>query len=251
MSNQSIRDVHNQIRHIHSLYCQLKTLASRYNNVRLRVSVQKKKTAAAEACYAELKARLDKMNAEIREAEGRYSLIDAALQKRKTQLDEAKSNKEYTSLKDQIAEDQRRNDALADDILAKTEKTEVFAPRLAEAEKEISAARQAQAAVEKELRELVPELKESSEYIQTELRQKIKEVNSEFAVPLREALRSFDGDQAMAPVEGEYACGGCHMEIPMQYVVALCEGKPYVCGSCGRFIYLPKDFTFDNEDEDD
>ncbi|MBO7726176.1 MAG: hypothetical protein J6S40_06870 [Thermoguttaceae bacterium] len=251
MSSQSVREIHEKIRYIHGLYRQLKTLAARYNNAQLRVRVQKKKTAEAEARYAELKAELDKMHAEIREAEGRYGLIDAALQKRKTQLDQAKNNKEYTSLKDQIADDQRRNDALADEILAQAEKAEEFAPRVAEAESQIEPARKAQAAVEKELRDLVPELRESSEHIQSELRQKIKEVDVEFAPPLREALRAFDGDQALAPVEGEYFCGGCRMEIPMQYIVALCEGKPYTCGSCGRFIYLPKDFTINNEDEDD
>lgn len=250
MSSQSIREVHEKIRYIHSLYRQLKTLASRYNNVQLRVKVQKKKTAEAEADYADIKAQLDKLNAEIRQAEGRYSMIDAALQKRKAQLDAAKSNKEYTTLKDQIADDQRRNDALADEILAQTEKVEEFAPRLTEAQNAIDQARAAQSAVESELRQLVPELKESSEHLQSELRLKLKEVDTEFAPPLREALRAFDGDQAMAPVEGEYFCGGCRMEIPMQYIVALCEGKPYTCGSCGRFIYLPKDFTINNDEDE-
>ena len=250
MSSQSIREVHEKIRYIHSLYRQLKTLASRYSSVQLRVKVQKKKTAEAEADYADLKAQLDTLNAEIRQAEGRYGMIDAALQKRKAQLDAAKSNKEYTTLKDQIADDQRRNDALADEILAQTEKAEEFAPRLAEAQDAIDRARAAQSAVESELRQLVPELKESSEHLQSELRLKLKEVDADFAPPLREALRAFDGDQAMAPVEGEYFCGGCRMEIPMQYIVALCEGKPYTCGSCGRFIYLPKDFTINNDEDE-
>ena len=250
MSSQSIREIHEKIRYIHGLYRQLKTLASRYNGVQLRVKALKKKTAEAEARRDELKARLDKMHAEIREAEGRYNLIDAAIQKRKTQLDQAKNNKEYVSLTDQIADDQRRNNALADEILAQVEKAEEFAPQLAAAEEAIAAARAAQAEVEKELRKLVPELKESSEHLQGELRREIKEVDPEFAPPLREALRAFDGDQALAPVEGEYFCGGCRMEIPMQYIVALCEGKPYTCGSCGRFIYLPKDFTINNDEDD-
>ena len=214
------------------------------------MKVLKKKTAEAEARRDELKARLDKMHAEIREAEGRYNLIDAAIQKRKAQLDQAKNYKEYVSLTDQIADDQRRNNALADEILAQVEKAEEFAPQLAAAEEAIAAARAAQTEVEKELRELVPELKEGSEHLQGELRREIKEVDPEFAPPLREALRAFDGDEALAPVEGEYFCGGCRMEIPMQYIVALCEGKPYTCGSCGRFIYLPKDFTINNDEDD-
>ncbi|MBR6480309.1 MAG: hypothetical protein IKT12_01285, partial [Thermoguttaceae bacterium] len=133
---------------------------------------------------------------------------------------------------------------------AQTEKAEEFATRLAEAQDAIDRARAAQSAVESELRQLVPELKESSEHLQSELRLKLKEVDADFAPPLREALRAFDGDQAMAPVEGEYFCGGCRMEIPMQYIVALCEGKPYTCGSCGRFIYLPKDFTINNDEDE-
>ena len=251
MSSQSVREIHEKIRYIHSLYRQLKTLVSRYDNVRLRIKVQKKKTADAEARCAELKSQHAKMCAEIREAEGRYDLIDAALQKRKTQLDQAKNNKEYTSLKDQIADDQKRNDALADKILEQTEKAEEFVPRIESADAEIKAARAAQAEVEKELRDMVPELNESSQYIREEIRKNLKEVDADFVPPLRDALRAFDGDQAMAPVEGEYFCGGCRMEIPMQYIVALCEGKPYTCGSCGRFIYLPKDFVINNEDEDD
>ena len=250
MSSQSIRAVHEQLRTIHSLYRQLKTLASRYKSAQLRVNVQKKKVAETQAHYDELKQKHTEMVLCAREAEDQFNLIDAAIKRRKTQLDEAKSNKEYTSLKEQIAEDQMRNDALADDVISLTEKAENFAPAVEEAKAKIAEAQEAQAAAEEELRALVPVIKEDSQRIQDDLRKKIQEVDSEFATPLRQALRSFDGDDAMAPVENGNICGGCRMEIPMRYIVALCEGHPYTCCSCDRFIYLPKDFTITNDEDD-
>jgi predicted nucleic acid-binding Zn-ribbon protein len=250
MTSQTIRAVHDQLCYLHSLYRQLKTLVSRYNSARLRVNAQRKRTAEAETHSAEVKERHRRMVLEAREAEDRFNLIDSALQKRKTQLSEAKSNKEYLSLKEQIADDQRRNDALAEKTLELAEQAEEFVPLVEKAEREIAEAKEAQQTVEKEFRELVAAVKEDTERIQKELHLQIREVDRKFAAPLSQALASFDGDEAMAPVEGERYCGGCRMEIPMQYIVSLCEGNPYTCCSCGRFIYLPKGFVINNNEDD-
>ena len=231
MTSQTIRAVHDQLCYLHSLYRQLKTLVSRYNSARLRVNAQRKRTAEAETHSAEVKERHRRMVLEAREAEDRFNLIDSALQKRKTQLSEAKSNKEYLSLKEQIADDQRRNDALAEKTLELAEQAEEFFPLVEKAEREIAEAKEAQQTVEKEFRELVAAVKEDTERIQKELHLQIREVDRK--LPRRSRKRSL---RSMVTERWRRSRGTLLRWVPHGnsdaiYRLAL-RRNPYTCCSC-------------------
>lgn len=248
MPQENVRAAHELIRYIHSLYRQLKTLASRTQNAKRLVLVHQTKQKNAEDLLAETKARHTEMVLQAKEKENLLNLCEAEIKRRQSQLDEAKSNKEYVSLKDQIAGDRLRSDALAEEALSLAEKAEEFLPQVAAAQEAVELAKKGVEKAVKDLEELKPVVIEDSERIKKELKEKLPEVSRDLSGPFLQAIKNFGGEDGLAPVEKGCFCGSCRIQIPMRYVIDLCEGRPYLCGSCGRFLYLPKDFKITNED---
>jgi len=46
----------------------------------------------------------------------------------------------------------------------------------------------------------------------------------------------------LAEIRGEF-CGGCNHHVPLNLVNAVVLGKPTVCRSCGRLLYVEKDWS--------
>lgn len=248
MANESIRGAHDQVRYIHSLYLQLRTLASRLKAVERKIAVHRSKVAAAKAKSDETKKQYTEILLKARKAEDLFDQSEENLKRRRGQLSEAKNNKEYKSLLEQIADDQVKSDALAEEVLLLTEEAEKFQPQIDVVQEEVNTAKNGLASAEKELAELKPVLLKNADGIKKELKEQIPKVYREFAGPFRRAVEAYGGEEGLAPVEvdGDYFCGSCHLQIPIRFIVNMCQGQPHIC-TCGRFLYLPKDFTLHND----
>ena len=228
---------------LHSLHRQLKTLASRKTQGEHRIRVQKKKIADATARFDEIKGRHTEMVLKAREKEDRFNQSEEALKRRRTQLNEAKNNKEYQSLKDQISADQMINDKLAEEVLEMEEAASDFAPNVEAAKKEITDAETGLADAQKDLEENAPRIAEDVARINADLAVEEAKLPREFQGFYHRLVKDFGGDTALAPVVEHSFCGNCRQQIPIRYIAQICENKPYVCMACGRLLYLPEGFT--------
>lgn len=228
---------------LHSLHRQLKTLASRQTQGEHKVRVQKRKIADATARFDEVKAKHTELILKAREKEDRFNQSEEGLKRRRTQLNEAKNNKEYQSLKDQITADQMINDRLAEEVLEMEEEATNFFPTVEAARKEIADAEKGLADAEKGLKENAPLIAEDIDRVHNNLAEEEKKLPREFQGLYHRLIKNFGGESALTPVVEHSFCGNCRQQIPIRYIAQICENKPYVCMACGRLLYLPEGFS--------
>jgi predicted nucleic acid-binding Zn-ribbon protein len=152
------------------------------------------------------------------------------------QLNMATENREYKALKDQIAAETQANLVLSDEILEMLEGLDAIAETLADAEAQVVELRSECDRIEKQISERKLNLESELARVQAELADAEKGLSGEFK---REYIRlvAARGEDAMAAVEGK-CCSGCYQSLTPQLLEQLSIGKPVICSSCGRLIYM-------------
>ena len=152
------------------------------------------------------------------------------------QLNMAKENREYQALKDQIAADTQVNVVLSDEILEILEGLDALAATLAKAEAQVVEMREDCERIEAQTAERKSKLESELNRVQAELAEAEKGLSGEFQ---REYTRlvAARGEDAMAAVEGK-CCSGCYQNLTPQLLEQLSIGRPVICSSCGRLIYM-------------
>jgi predicted nucleic acid-binding Zn-ribbon protein len=165
---------------------------------------------------------------------------EAGVVKRKQQLHEAKDNREYQALKEQIAAAEMANSVLADEILEAME-------RIDAAQEVVKAADQGLNRGKEEAQKAMDAYKQGTtsihgdiERLQAELKQCEKELPGDFREVYRRLTHS-KGSDAMASLHDGF-CGGCNQQVPVNLINALMLSRPIQCRSCGRLLYLPEGF---------
>ncbi len=180
----------------------------------------KKKRMDADRMQLQLRTR----EAKIFELEGKMNM--------------AKGNREYQTLKEQIAADQQANLVMSDEILETLEEidrlvglTAGFEERVrlteSEAKKIEATTEERKAILEADLERISNDLRETEARLTGELKktyQRLVEVRAE---------------EALAPLEGR-ACGGCNTSLSPRILDRLRMNEPMICTSCACLIYLPE-----------
>ncbi len=171
----------------------------------------------------------DRKQLQLREREQKIVVLQG-------KLNAAKENREYQTLKEQIAADKQANNVLSDEILEILEQMDVV-------KEEIVTAEARAAEVKKELVQIESQVAARMALLRTEL----ERVNAELAreeQPLdgdlkREYQRlvSAKGEEGLAPVDNG-SCGGCYQMLTPQLIDKLNLDKPMACPSCGCLLYL-------------
>jgi predicted nucleic acid-binding Zn-ribbon protein len=149
------------------------------------------------------------------------------------------SNREYQTLKEQIAADEKANSVLADEIFEALEKIDQLQADTArqEAERERAAA---------ELESLRQSVSEQQTQLQAELQRVTNELRqSETALPAEikveyDRIARARGEEALAQVDSE-TCSGCYQMLSAQTMNSLLLGRAIFCKSCGALLYLKED----------
>ena len=167
----------------------------------------------------------------------------------RNKLNTATSNREYQILRQQIAADEMANSVLADEILEAFEKADDFQKNIAAAEQVLDAAKNKTEAIRAETARAEPTLRADLARIEAELKQ------HEVTLPddihdLYNRIVRHRGEDALAVLEGQY-CGGCHQQLPLNHCANVMLGKPVVCKSCGRLLYLPEGEERKAKEEED
>ncbi len=222
----------------------MKTLASRKKQAEHQILVQKKRISDATAHLNAVKEEEQARTLKVREKENLFNASEESLKKRRGQLSEAKNNKEYQSLRDQITLDQRANDLLADEVLEMDEELSKFQKDVVEAaRKELDAANEGLATAERELAENAPVIDQDMIDVQEKLKGEEEKLPRDFKGIYQQLVKGLGGENSLAPVVEKTFCGNCRQQVPIQFIAQLSANKPYVCMSCGRLLYLPEGYS--------
>ncbi len=159
----------------------------------------------------------------------------------KAKLNTASSNREYQALKDQIAALKMTNSVLDDEILEAWEKIEQFQEKVAEAESVLADAREKGEKVAREVQQQEPLIRGDIARLEAELQQCETNIPPDVRDPYMRLVRQ-RGEDGLAAVENEN-CSGCHTRVPLNVIAEIMMGRPMLCRSCGRMLYLTEDGT--------
>jgi uncharacterized protein len=202
--------------------------------------ILKQKATGAQSNLDDAKARIKHIESERKnlelEVEGKKSLIV----KYANQQLQTRKNEEYRALTNEIETCKRAIFSIEDQEIALMEQAEA-------AHKAALAANRTADEAKKLMDEQVAQLGQREMNLQKEL-EKLQLNRSELAAAVDEIvcgryerLLRNKGENVVVGVQ-HGVCGGCHMKLPPQLLVACRSGKELVtCINCGRIIYYTRD----------
>ncbi|NND97038.1 MAG: phospholipase [Pirellulaceae bacterium] len=156
----------------------------------------------------------------------------------KAKLNTAASNREFDTLKEQIAADEQANSVLSDEILESFEQLDVMEANLKAADDELAKqqAEQKQRITDVEARLI--DVGENLERVKKELAEAESEIPSAAKADYLR-LTASKGEEALAPLDGE-SCGGCYQTLTTHVVDQLQLSQMVKCPNCNAFLYIPE-----------
>ena len=192
-----------------------------------------------DSALAGAQAVRDKMTAMRLDAEAKQLQMkerEAKIHQWEGQLNTAKGDREYQTLKDQIAADTQANLVLSDEILEILEALDGMEGELAEAEKGAQSVQEDFEKIQNQIESRKSNLESELERVCGELDEAEKGLSGELkGIYVR--LVAAKGEDAMAPAE-DGCCSGCYQSLTPQIQERLSTGKPIGCPACGCILYL-------------
>jgi uncharacterized protein len=226
------------LRTLHRMHRQLEDLQGRLAAGPRRVAAA---AAAVTAAEVRRQAALDAIKAARLAADGKQLQLKSAEAKiadLEGKLNACKTNREYQTLRDQVAADRMATKVLEDEILEALERIDSLKPAVPEAEAAIRVAAQTKAAEEAK----VAGEKDQLDAEVARIRGDLETLERELADDVRERydrVVRHKGADGMAAVDGR-SCGGCHQQITSNMLSELLAGRIVTCRSCGRLLYTPE-----------
>jgi len=192
------------------------------------VAESKKNFDEAVAGIKRAKMSADQKQLQLKEREARVSNLQG-------KLNGASSNREFDTLKEQIAADEQASSVLSDEILEALEYIDTLeAARITLADA-VKVKEGDQAKLAATVAERLVGLHEDFARIEAE------RIESETLVPTAvkvdyERLIAARGEEALAPVEDQ-TCGGCYQMLTTQIMNQIALSRLTRCPSCGAFLY--------------
>lgn len=237
------------LRELHRIHRQMTDLKSRLDRGPKQLaaaegSVRRMETELEQAKEATKKAKVacDDKQLQLKERENRIADLQA-------KLNTAASNKEYQTLKDQIAADQQANLVLQDEILEGLDKIDQLGTAEQAADDNLAKAKDEAGKVKSRVDGERENLESELERVQGELHRVEAELPDDFRRDY-DRIAKVRGEDALAQVDGE-VCGGCYQRLTTQMMNELYLSKPVFCKSCGCLLYLEEGRGAPERDEDD
>jgi predicted nucleic acid-binding Zn-ribbon protein len=233
MSNAAV------LRELHRIHIQLSDLRERRDRGPKQIKAHEANVVKLDAEATRLKNenKSAKMAADQKQLQLKSS--ETKILDLRTKLNQAKSNREYQALKDQIAADEMAGSVLQDEILEALDKIEESKKLVAEAEQRLAKGKEELARVQNLVREQQGVVEGDYKRLEGELIESEKRLPDDLRENYNRMVRG-KGADGMAPVEGEH-CGGCYHTITANTMNSLMMDKIVFCQVCGRLLYLPED----------
>jgi hypothetical protein len=189
--------------------------------------------AAAEAVAAQIKSL--KVESDRREIDVRKA--DSEIEKLTVALNQAKSNQEYTILKEQIKRQEDLRGQAEEEVLEKLTHIDTLEARRKELSQSLVQAEGALKKKQAEVDELMAGIKKELESLAKARQELIAGVEAE-NLRIYDRILERHNNFAVARVDGQ-VCQGCYMAVTTQEVNLLLQGQFLQCKSCSRILYLP------------
>jgi predicted nucleic acid-binding Zn-ribbon protein len=193
-------------------------------------AAEARKAAAADDVK---KARLvaDQKQLQLKSAEAKIADLEA-------KLNACKTNREYQTLRDQIAADRMATKVLEDEIIEALERIDAVKPAVPAAETEITAAKKLLADAEAKVKAESGRLEAEVTRIRADLQAAEKDLVDDVRERYDRVVKQ-KGADGMSPVDGQ-TCGGCYQQLTGNMLSDVMLGRIITCRSCGRMLYLPE-----------
>jgi len=226
------------LRTLHRLHRQLADLAEQLAAGPRAVATRTRQVQTAEAKRAAAadevkKAKLatDQKQLQLKSAEARLTDLEG-------KLNACKTNREYQTLRDQIAADRMATKVLEDEILEALERIDALKPAVPAAEAEIEAARKLLAEAEARVTAEAGRLEAEVARVRAELDAVERGLEGDVREKYERVVKH-KGADGLAPLDGR-SCGGCCQQVTSDMVAAIGLGRVVVCRGCGRLLYHPE-----------
>ena len=226
------------LRTLHRMHRQLADLAEQLAAGPRAVAARTRQVDAAEARKSAAaddvkKARLvaDQKQLQLKSAEAKIADLEA-------KLNACKTNREYQTLRDQIAADRMATKVLEDEIIEALERIDAVKPAVPAAETEITAAKKLLADAEAKVKAESGRLEAEVTRIRADLQAAEKDLVDDVRERYDRVVKQ-KGADGMSPVDGQ-TCGGCYQQLTGNMLSDVMLGRIITCRSCGRMLYLPE-----------
>ncbi len=226
------------LRTLHRLHEQLADLRHRLARGPKQVVLREQNVKAREADLEEVreavkqaKLKADRQQLDLKASEQRNVDWNA-------KLNTCSSNKEFQTLKEQIAAAEMANSVLADEILESLERIDAMGDKVSEAEEAVKATAAELAKVKEQISAAAEVIRGDIARLEAEL------VDAEKALPVEfrgdyDRVVNVKGADGMSEAE-DGVCNGCGQKITPNMQNELLMHRPTFCKSCGRLLYLPE-----------
>jgi len=229
------------LRTLHRIHEQLRDLNERSRRGPRTAKAHEANLSRLQVQLVEMHAKGKELRIKTDEKQLQLKSGEAGIERRRQQQREAKDNREYQALVDQIKADQMANSVLEDEILECMEKIDQHAAKVKQVEQDVAKAQEDAAASSRRWDAEAPSIQGDIQRLEADLRQTEEALPDNFRDLYRRLVRS-KGEDALAEIRGEF-CRGCNQHVPLNLVNAVVLGKPTCCKSCGRLLYVEKDWS--------
>jgi predicted nucleic acid-binding Zn-ribbon protein len=232
VSASALREIHRIHRQITDLRGRLERGPRQVKAAEYHLEEMQQRFTAARDALTHTRMSADDKQLQLRQREDRIKDLQS-------KLNTCASNREYQTLKEQIAADEQANSVLSDEILEALEKIDEQQVSVAGQEKECQKLTADLAALKSRMEREVAELSAELERVTSELHEVESSLPSDIKADYQR-IAKVRGEDALAQVDGE-TCGGCYQVLSPQTMNMLLLGRAQFCSSCGALLYLPED----------
>jgi len=227
-----------QLRKLHSIHRQLSNLNERLARGPRQVRLGEQNLAVHDEKLAVAAEELKRMRMASDQKELQLKTCEMHLEELRQKLNGCSSNREYQTLREQIAADEMANSVTSDEILEAFDKIDEAIKRVDACEEEQKKASDAVELVRQRVEGERAALEADIARLKVELTEAESELDEEFKGEYQR-IAIVKGEDALAMVEGE-SCGSCYQKLTPQMLDQLLCSKPVFCKSCGCLLYLPE-----------
>jgi len=229
------------LRRLHTIHERLRDLQGRLDRGPRVSQAHETNLERLQTQLVELQAKAKDLRVKTDEKQLHLKSGEANVERRRQQLREAKDNRGYQALVEQINADQMANSVLEDEILESMEKLDQLTAKVKQAEQAVVKAREEAGKNSQDWEAEAPVIHGDIQRLEAELKQVEGDLPGDFRDLYRRLIRAKGGD-ALAAIHGEF-CGGCNQHVPLNMVNGVMLGKPLCCKSCGRLLYVEEDYV--------
>lgn len=226
------------LQRLHTLLQTRVDLASQQSRCPIRRKSSQKKLDQANEKLEQERSELKKLQLQADDKQLQLAEREQRVADREVKLKSAASNREYQTLKDEIAADRQANEVLSDEILELFEEIDQHQKLVVQADEELAVENTAHEDRIKVIEQREEEIRKDLDRIESELKASESDMPSHMKGDYQRLVEA-KADDALAAID-EDSCGVCRQILTTQWIDRLRMSKLVRCPGCDAFLYIPQ-----------